>query len=105
REAEARLLANTKSKSYLPITGSPEFARLTRQLCFGTELAEELVPRVVSLQSPGGTGALRVAADFIAKNLPTKTVWLSNPTWANHHGIFGAPGLQTQSYAYFDSAT
>lgn len=105
REAEARLLANTKSKSYLPITGTPEYARLTQQLCFGKELAAEIKDRVVSLQTPGGTGALRVAADFIAKNLPTKTVWLSDPTWVNHHGIFGAPGLQTKSYAYFDNST
>ena len=47
---------------------------------------------------------MRVAADFIAKNLPAKTVWLSNPTWVNHHGIFGAPGLATKSYAYFDQS-
>lgn len=103
RQAETRLLAASKSKSYLPITGSPEYAGLTQQLCFGPQLATDLQPRLVSLQSPGGTGALRVAADFIAKNLPANTVWLSNPTWANHHGIFQAAGLETKSYAYFDS--
>lgn len=105
KEAEKRILASVTTKSYLPITGSPEFAKLTQQLCFGEELAARLNGRVVSLQSPGGTGALRVAADFIAKNLPAKTVWLSNPTWVNHHGIFNAPGLETKSYAYFDSAS
>lgn len=103
KEAEKRLLETGATKSYLPITGSPDYARLTQQLCFGPELAASLKGRLVSLQSPGGTGALRVAADFIAKNLPAKTVWMSNPTWANHHGIFQAPGLETKSYAYFDS--
>ncbi|MDQ8202610.1 amino acid aminotransferase [Pelagicoccus sp. SDUM812003] len=105
KEAETRLLTNSKTKSYLPITGSPEYARLTQNLCFGSELAKQLRDQTVSLQTPGGTGALRVAADFIAKNLDTKTVWLSNPTWANHGGIFGSAGLQTESYTYFDNAS
>lgn len=105
REAEKRLLESSKTKSYLPITGTPSYAKLTQELCFGEDLTKKLAGRLASLQTPGGTGALRVAADFIAKNLPTKTVWVSNPTWANHKGIFGAPGLEVKSYNYFDSST
>ena len=104
KEAERRLLDSNATKSYLPITGTAEYASLTQKLCFGDEIASELQGRVTSLQSPGGTGALRVAADFIAKNLSAKAIWLSAPTWANHKGIFGAAGLQTKSYAYFDQA-
>lgn len=103
KEAEKRILENAKTKSYLPMTGSPAYAKLTQKLCFGEDLADELQGRVASLQSPGGTGALRVAADFIANNLETKRVWLSNPTWANHKGIFGAAGLELATYNYYDS--
>lgn len=103
KEAERRLLESTTSKSYLPMTGTPAYATCTQELCFGKELAAKLKGRVATLQSPGGTGALRVAADFIAKNLETKSVWLSNPTWANHKGIFGAPGLNIETYNYYDA--
>lgn len=104
-EAEKRLADTNETKSYLPITGSPNYASLTQKLCFGEALAESLSGRIVTAQSPGGTGALRVAADFIKGNLNTKTAWLSNPTWANHRGIFAAAGLATDTYAYFDSST
>ncbi len=105
RKAEQRILETSTSKSYLPMTGSPQFAQLTQQLCFGSELASQLSDRLVTLQSPGGTGALRVSADFIAKNLEAKNIWMSSPTWANHHGIFAAAGNAIESYPYFDSAT
>lgn len=104
-EAEKRLVETNATKSYLPITGSPTYAALTQQLCFGDALANALSGRIVTAQTPGGTGALRVAADFIKGNLNTKSVWLSNPTWANHKGIFSAAGLETSVYAYFDAST
>ncbi|MBC2605930.1 amino acid aminotransferase [Pelagicoccus albus] len=104
KEAERRILEASTSKSYLPMTGTPAYASLTQKLCFGEEIAESLQGKVTSLQTPGGTGALRVAADFIAKNTSAQTIWLSNPTWANHKGIFGAPGLKLGTYDYFDSA-
>jgi aspartate aminotransferase len=61
--------------------------------------------RSVTAQAPGGTGALRVAADFIARMFPTARVWLSDPTWPNHPSIFKAAGLETGVYPYFDAAT
>jgi aromatic-amino-acid transaminase len=51
----------------------------------------------------GGTGALRVAAEFIKRQLGDVTVWISNPTWANHHGVFGAAGLETKTYGYYNA--
>ena len=104
-EAERRLANNTTTKSYLPITGSPAYGALTQELCFGTEIKNSLNGRIISAQTPGGTGGLRVAADFIKTNLSTNTVWLSNPTWANHKGIFSSTGLETKTYAYFDKTS
>jgi len=105
KAAEQSLLQRSKSKSYLPMLGTPGFARETAQLCFGSPLAESIKDRIASLHTPGGTGALRVAADFIARNTSTKTVWVSDPTWANHKGIFSAAGLNIQAYPYFDQAS
>ncbi|MEG1214965.1 MAG: aromatic amino acid transaminase, partial [Leclercia sp.] len=55
-------------------------------------------------QTPGGTGALRVAADFLAKNTSTKTIWVSNPSWPNHKSVFNSAGLEVREYAYYDAA-
>jgi aspartate/tyrosine/aromatic aminotransferase len=101
--AEERLLAGNASKSYLPITGIPDYAVFTQKLCFGEELLGNLTGRLMTAQTPGGTGALRVAADFMAKNLSCGRVHLSNPTWANHKGIFAAAGLELAEYAYFSA--
>ncbi len=59
--------------------------------------------RVVTIQTPGGTGALRVAADFVKQMLPGAKIWCSKPTWANHPSIFSAAGLDIREYAYFDA--
>jgi len=105
RSAEKLLAETNSTKSYLPITGSPQYASLTQQLCFGLDLASSLEGRIVTAHTPGGTGALRVAGDFVKDNLNTNAVWLSNPTWANHKGIFSAARLEPKGYDYFDSST
>jgi aspartate/tyrosine/aromatic aminotransferase len=97
--AEERLLAASASKSYLPITGNPAFCAATQKLCFG----DALPPHTLTAQSPGGTGGLRVAGDFLKGALPDATLWISDPTWANHKGVFAAAGLPQKSYAYFES--
>ena len=104
-EAERWLLDNEPTKSYLGIDGSPGYGKSTRKLLFGE--GNDLVDngRAVTFQCPGGTGALRVAGDYIANNHAGATLWLSNPTWANHQAIFQAASLPTQSYAYLDSET
>ena len=102
---EERLLASEKSKTYLPIDGSAAFQAATQDLLFGTGHEIIASKRAATAQAPGGTGALRVAADFIAATLPSPTVWVSDPTWPNHPGVFKAAGLQVRTYPYFDAAT
>jgi aspartate/tyrosine/aromatic aminotransferase len=104
KEAERRLLDAETSKGYLAISGSPQYASLVGKLVFGAEhaIAEG---RVATAHTPGGTGGLRVAADFIKQNVPGAKVWLSEPTWPNHPSIFRAAGLETATYPYFDAAT
>ena len=101
-EAENRLLATQSTKSYLPIDGTPAFGFQVRELLFGRELAAQYGGAAVTVQAPGGTGALRLAADFFRTLFPGATVWLSEPTWANHPKVFAAAGLQTATFPYFD---
>jgi aspartate/tyrosine/aromatic aminotransferase len=105
KTAEERILRTENTKNYLPIDGQPEFDRATQELLFGTEHPALTQQRAVTAQAPGGTGALRVAADFIASTLGKRTVWLSDPTWPNHPGVFNAAGLTVANYPYFDKAT
>ena len=102
KTAEERLLASENTKNYLPIDGQPEFDRATVQLLFGAGHEVLSANRAVTAQAPGGTGALRVAADFVASTLGKRTVWLSDPTWPNHPQVFNAAGLPTAVYPYFD---
>jgi len=90
KEAERRILVGETTKSYLGIGGHPTYGQLVQQLI-----------RAATLQAPGGTGALRVAADFLHQMFPGTRVWCSQPTWANHQAIFQAAGLETATYAYF----
>jgi aspartate/tyrosine/aromatic aminotransferase len=102
KAAEERLLRSEHTKNYLPIDGQPEFDSVTQELLVGADQQLLRAGCVVTAQAPGGTGALRVAGDFIASTLGQRTVWLSDPTWPNHPGVFGAAGLPTATYPYFD---
>ncbi len=103
KEAERRLLENESSKSYLSIEGAAEYGCAVRELMFGADHEIVCANRAVTAQCPGGTGALRVAADFLKKLFPSATVWFSAPTWPNHPGIFQSTGLKVASYPYFDA--
>lgn len=102
---ERQLAETSASKSYLPMTGSPAYAAATQKLCFGDDLSNQLGDCIVTAQTPGGTGALRVAADYLNRTVGSLPVWLSNPTWANHKGIFTTAGHTLAEYAYFDAST
>jgi aspartate/tyrosine/aromatic aminotransferase len=101
---EQRLLETESTKSYLAISGLPALPSLTQPLLLGEANPLLESGHVVTAQAPGGTGALRVAADFLAHAVPNSRVWISNPTWANHNAIFHAAGLATESYPYYDAA-
>ena len=105
KSAEARMLDNEKTKDYLNIAGLAAYGRAVQELIFGAEHAIVREGRAVTAQAPGGTGALRVAADFVAKMKPGARVWASEPTWPNHPSVFKAAGLEVKSYPYFDAAT
>jgi aspartate/tyrosine/aromatic aminotransferase len=104
-EAERRLLEGEQTKSYKPITGDPLYGRFVRELLFGTGAALVDDGRAVTAHCPGGTGALRVAGSFLAALAPSTRIWLSDPTWANHEGVFAAAGMRTATYAYFDASS
>jgi len=105
REAEQQMAAEWTSKAYLPISGSPDYAKRVQSLLLGADHEAVRGGRVATFQTPGGTGALRVAADFLHAHYPRATVWLSDPTWANHPNIFAAAGVATKTYAYYNPAT
>lgn len=104
KKAEQYLLENEVTKNYLDIGGLPAFASCTQELLFGTQSAIIADKRARTAQTPGGTGGLRIAADFIAHQTSAKRVWVSNPSWPNHKNIFAAARLEVVEYAYYDAA-
>ena len=104
RETQERLLHAEKTKNYTPIEGTEEFSRAVQGLLFGEDHEIIRTSRAASVQSPGGTGALRIAADFVHKLFPGTRVWISDPSWANHPKVFEAAGIEVATYPYFDDA-
>ena len=104
RQAELRLAETATTKSYLPIPGLPAYVEAVQKLAFGEGSPLYDSGRLAGAQTPGGTGALRVAANFIRDNFPKASVWFSDPTWPNHANIFAAAGVPQKRYAYFDAA-
>ncbi|MCE0492436.1 amino acid aminotransferase [Vibrio salinus] len=105
KKAEAALLENEKTKSYLTIEGTAEYGLAVQKLLFGTDSDIVINKLAKTAQAPGGTGALRLAGEFIKRHLPTNKIWISNPTWANHNGVFKAAGLETVQYRYYNAET
>ncbi len=104
KQAEERLLQTEATKSYLDIAGSPEYAAAVQSLLFGDDHEVLKSKRAVTAQAPGGTGALRIAAELLARLAPGKRIWISDPTWPNHPSVFRAAGLEVVVYPYFDAA-
>lgn len=104
KEAERRLLEVENTKGYLPIDGNKAYGALVQEMMFGARHEITSSKRAATSQTPGGTGALRVAADFVKKAFPDATVWLSQPTWPNHPQILAAAGVPAKTYPYFDAA-
>ena len=105
KKAEKIILDTEKTKSYLSIPGTPEYGRLVQGLVFGE--GDEIVvsKRACTAQAPGGTGALRVGADFLIQQKIANKIWISNPTWVNHFKVFGATGFETAQYNYYNPTT
>jgi aspartate/tyrosine/aromatic aminotransferase len=98
--AEQRLLEQQTSKAYIGTFGDPGFNGAMQQQTFGDAASDE---RLVTLQTPGGSGSLRVAAGVLLRARPDATVWVSDPTWANHVPLLGGAGLSLSPYPYYDT--
>jgi aromatic-amino-acid transaminase len=98
--AEARLAESQPTKTYIGGHGEPRFGALLSELVLGADSPLLTARRAGATQSPGGTGALRLAGEFIAQCLPGKGIWLSDPTWPIHESIFNKVGLKVSHYPY-----
>ena len=104
KRAERRLWETEKTKGYTPISGPAEFGDAVAKLVFGADFHGLALNAVAAAQSPGGTGALRIGAEFLKTFRPGGTVWMPDPTWDNHKSVFAAAGCPAKFYPYYDSA-
>ena len=102
-EAELALTAKRAPRGYLPIDGIAAYDRAVQTLLFGTDSALVNEGRVITTQAIGGTGALKVGADFLKRLLPDATVAISNPSWENHRALFESAGFPVSNYRYYDA--
>ncbi|MDO6618296.1 MULTISPECIES: amino acid aminotransferase [unclassified Shewanella] len=105
KKAEAILLETEKTKNYLGIEGVERYNQVVQSLLFGKDSAIIRDKRAFTAQAPGGTGSLRVAAEFLVNNTDSNILWVSNPTWANHQNIFQTAGLEIKEYGYYKAET
>jgi aromatic-amino-acid transaminase len=100
KRAEQQRMKTSPHRGYLPIDGLAAYDKAVQALVFGAESKN-----IVTVQAVGGTGALKVGADFLKKFYPDAPVWISEPSWENHRQLFEAAGFEVKSYAYYDPAT
>ncbi len=100
KQAERKLVETQDSKAYIGTAGDPGFNAAMQALTFGDSGAAE---RLFTIQTPGGSGSLRVAASLVLRAREGARVWASEPTWANHIPLLGGAGLTLESYPYYDT--
>ncbi len=103
--AEKLLLESPKSKGYLPIDGIAAYDKAVQALVFGADHPVVQAGRVATVQALGGTGGLKLGADFLKKLNPGAEVMISDPSWDNHRGLFASAGYQVDTYPYYDPPT
>ena len=104
-EAEQARIAAHAPRGYLPIEGIAAYDNAVQKLLFGNDAALIAEGRVVTTQALGGTGALKVGADFLKRLLPDAVVAISNPSWENHRALFESAGFPVQNYRYYDATS
>ncbi|MGY2262497.1 amino acid aminotransferase [Pseudomonas sp. SDO55104_S430] len=104
-EAETIRVAQHASRGYLPIDGIAAYDQAVQKLLFGNDSPLIAAGRVVTTQAVGGTGALKIGADFLKQLLPNAVVAISDPSWENHRALFETAGFPVQNYRYYDAAT
>jgi len=104
-EAETQRAAQHASRGYLPIDGIAAYDQAVQKLLFGAESPLLAAGRVITTQAVGGTGALKIGADFLKQISPDAVVAISDPSWENHRALFETAGFPVQNYRYYDAAT
>jgi aromatic-amino-acid transaminase len=105
RAAELKVVEAAGARPYLPMEGAANFRTAVQHLLFGAEHPAVKAGRVVTLQTVGSSGGLKVGADFIKRYFPNTTMLISDPTWDNHRAVFEGSGLVVKTYPYYNSAT
>lgn len=103
QKAEEKMMAAHAARGYLPIDGIAAYDAAVKSLVFGAESEPVKSARVATIQALGGTGGLKVGADFLFKLDPKAKVLISDPSWENHRGIFRDAGFEVDTYAYYDA--
>ncbi|HTE41217.1 MAG TPA: amino acid aminotransferase [Steroidobacteraceae bacterium] len=105
KRAEQALAAEISPRTYLPIDGMTAYVKAVQTLLLGADAPAVTEQRVIGLQALGGTGALKLAADFLQRLNPKSRVWISNPSWENHRALFETAGFEVKNYPYYDAKT
>jgi aromatic-amino-acid transaminase len=105
RQAELQCAEKPAPRSYLPIDGLPAYDRAVMDLVFGPASPAVAQNRVITVQALGGTGGLKIGADFLRRLLPQAQVWISDPSWENHRALFENAGFTVNTYPYYAAAS
>ena len=105
KQAEAQLAAAPKARGYLPIDGIAAYDNAVKALVFGADSEPVKSGRVATVQALGGTGGLKIGADFLKRLNPQAKVLISDPSWENHRALFTQAGFTVETYAYYDAAS
>ena len=103
--AEKQLADNLPPRSYLPIEGLAAYDKAVQELVFGADSPTVTEKCIVTVQALGGTGGLKLGADFLRRTAPGAEVWISDPSWENHRALFESAGFKVNNYPYYDAAT
>jgi aromatic-amino-acid transaminase len=105
KAAEKLHLEAAPARGYQPIEGAVAYNQAVQNLAFGVDSPLLAAGRVITIEALGGTGALKVGADYLKRLQPTATVYISDPSWENHRALFESAGFTVDTYAYYDAAT
>jgi aromatic-amino-acid transaminase len=105
KAAEKARLEAQPPRGYQPIEGTPAYNGAVQNLLFGKDSALLAAGRAITCQCLGGTGALKVGADYLKRLLPDSTIYISDPSWENHRALFEGAGFKVENYAYYDAST
>jgi aromatic-amino-acid transaminase len=105
QKAESKLMEQQSPRTYLPIEGLAQYDKAVQELVFGADSPVIQEKRAITVQALGGTGALKIGADFLKRFSPNSEVFISDPSWENHRALFESAGFVVNSYTYYDPST